>query len=380
MITDVNLRSEFQSRLLNWFETHKRDLPFRKKKPNPYHIFVVEVMLQQTQIKTVIPYYHRWFKTFSTVESLAQAPIDRVLKLWEGLGYYTRARNLHKAAKMIVDEFGGKIPNTVNELMRLPGIGRYTAGAISSIGFGKPAPIVDGNVARVFARLFNVKKDILNSDTQKYFYELAAQLVPEKEPGTFNQALMELGSLVCISEIPKCEICPVRNLCLAYKNKTQLDLPVRKNKTEIKKIEMVVGIIEKNSRILIRKRPPYGIWGGLWEIPGTVRTKGQTPEEALMQEFQEALGLKIKIQKTLPQIVHHLTHRNLMIYPYVCLISEKQKRGQASSVARMPVPVLRSMPKNTRWASQCNLKRFSFPVPHQNILKRCLTQQVVTFR
>jgi A/G-specific adenine glycosylase len=207
-------------------------------------------------------------------------------------------------------------------------------------------------VARVFDRLFNVKKDILKPDTQKYFYELAVQLVPEKEPGAFNQALMELGSLVCISDIPKCEICPVKDLCLAYKKKTQLDLPIRKNKTEIKKIEMVVGIIEENGCILIRKRPLYGIWGGLWEIPGTVKVKGQTTEEALMQEFRETLGMKIRIQKKISPLEHHLTHRNLKIHPYICSL------GTFPPVAMLPF----------LWANRRRLKHFSFPVPHQKIL------------
>ena len=347
---NVNV-SRFQKRLIRWFEAHKRPLPWRLK-ADPYRIFVVEVMLQQTQIKTVIPYYERWLKAFPNVKSLARAPIDKVLKLWEGLGYYTRARNLHKTAQEIVNRFGGKIPSDSETLMTLPGIGRYTAGAISSIAFQKPVPLVDGNVARVFSRLFNIKKDISKPETQKQFYAVGEKLVPRKNPGIFNQALMELGSLVCVSEIPKCSICPVKSLCLAFQKGDPAKLPIRSKGAPVKKIDMVVGIVRKNGKILIRKRPDRGIWGGLWEIPGTIRAKNETFEEALTQEFKETMNLSITILKKSSLMEHRFTHRRAFIHPFFCEIKEENRTNGTK----------------IKWANAEKLKTFSFPVPHQKIL------------
>src|SRR3989338_5820576 len=208
--------SQFQRKLMRWFEKNQRRISWREN-GTPYRIFVVEIMLQQTQIKTVIPYYERWLKTFPTIKALAEAPLDRVLKQWEGLGYYTRARNLHKAAQIIVNQFGGKIPDDIATLETLPGIGRYTAGAIASIAYQKQVPLVDGNVARVFSRIFYLKGDFSKPDSLKQLYTLAERLVPKRKPGIFNQALMELGSLVCIPEMPRCVVCPVQALCRAFK-------------------------------------------------------------------------------------------------------------------------------------------------------------------
>ncbi len=348
----VNVR-EFQQKLLEWFAKHKRMLPWRLQ-GNPYRIFVVEVMLQQTQIKTVIPYYKRWLKVFPNIKVLAQAPLDQVLKLWEGLGYYTRARNLHKAAQIIVEKFEGKIPSDLTSLQSLPGIGRYTAGAIASIAFQKPVSLVDGNVARVLARIFNLKKDISKPDTQKILYGLAETLVSEKEPGNFNQALMELGSLVCIPEIPKCSICPVQALCLAYQKGDPSKLPIKSKGVQVKEIDMVVGMLTKNGKILVRRRPERGIWGGLWEIPGTVRAASQTPEEALKEEFKETLGVAIKIQKKVQPIKHQFTHRKALIHPFHCEII---RNGN-----------IKSKRTNIRWATVKELKKLSFSVPHQKIL------------
>ena len=353
----VNVRP-FQRKLLGWFAKHKRLLPWRLD-GNPYRIFVVEVMLQQTQIKTVIPYYERWLRAFPDVKALAEAPLDQVLKLWEGLGYYSRARNLHKAAQTIVERFGGKIPSGLESLQSLPGIGRYTAGAIASIAFQKPVPLVDGNVSRVLSRVFNLKKDITKPETQKLLYDIAETLVPEKSPGDFNQALMELGSLVCIPEVPKCSICPVQTLCLAYQEGDPSKLPIKSKGFRVKEIDMVVGMLTKNGKLLVRRRPERGIWGGLWEIPGTVRTINQTPEEALKEEFREALGLAIHIYKKENPVKHLFTHRKALIHPFYCECKNNES--------------FRSKKVKTRWVSQKELKKLSFPVPHQKILRDCLS-------
>ncbi len=344
--------SQFQRKLLSWYHLNRRPLPWRLD-GNPYRIFVVEVMLQQTQIKTVLPYYERWMSTFPDVYALAKAPLDKVLKLWEGLGYYTRARNLHKAAKMIVEQFDGRIPSDLETLRSLPGIGRYTAGAIASIAYQKPVPLVDGNVFRVFARLFNCKDDISKPDTQKKFYELATGLVPEQEPGNFNQALMELGSLVCSPDAPNCPACPVKSLCISLKVGNPLELPVKANGLKIKKMEMVVGLLENGNRILVRRRPPSGIWGGLWELPGAVRKKGESLEDALSAEFQNEIGVALTIERKIKPIEHRFTHRFAKIHPFECKLANGFEPKKNTGL---------------KWANRSALKKLSFPVPHQKIL------------
>ncbi len=350
----VNPR-QFQKKLLSWFHIHKRLLPWRLD-GNPYRIFVVEVMLQQTQIKTVLPYYERWLKTFPDVYSLAKAPLDRVLKLWEGLGYYSRARNLHKAAKMIVEQFNGIVPNDIETLQTLPGIGRYTAGAIASIAYQKRVPLVDGNVFRVFSRIFNCKDDIGKPDTQKKFYELATDLVSEEEPGNFNQALMELGSLICVPDAPECPKCPVKSLCISLRDGNPLELPVRANGLKVKKMEMVVGLLTQENKILVRRRPASGIWGGLWELPGAVRKKGESLELTLQNEFQNEIGVTFDIQKKVKPIEHRFTHRLAKIHPFECKLANGQKFKIKNS--------------DVKWADRNALAKLSFPVPHQKILSQ----------
>ena len=346
-------RSQFQQKLLSWYHANKRPLPWRLD-GNPYRIFVVEIMLQQTQIKTVLPYYERWLKAFPDVHTLAHAPLDKVLKLWEGLGYYSRARNLHKAAKVIVEQFDGVVPSDLESLKSLPGIGRYTAGAIASIAYQKPVPLVDGNVFRLFSRVFHCKDDISKPETQKKFYEIATDLVPENEPGNFNQALMELGALICVPDVPRCPVCPVKSLCISFKKGDPSELPVRSNGLKIKKIDMVVGLLTQKNSILVRRRPASGIWGGLWEIPGTVRLKGENLEEALQNEFKNMFGIALKIHKKIKPIEHRFTHRFAKIYAFECRLENSSKINIKSI--------------GLKWANRNALKKLSFPVPHQKIL------------
>jgi len=234
----------FQRALRRWYRRHRRDLPWRRTR-NPYRIWVSEIMLQQTRVEVVRDYYRRWLRAFPTVRALGRAPLPRVLRLWEGLGYYQRARNLHRAAKMI-----SQLPRTAAELQRLPGIGRYTAGAIASIAFNEPAPLVDGNVARVFGRLFPGRDPWL----------VAATLLPARRPGEFNQALMELGALVCTPRNPRCADCPVRKLCPG---------PTRhpRRRTPLKPVTHCVALVRRNDRVILRQRPPTGLLAGLWELP-----------------------------------------------------------------------------------------------------------------
>ncbi|OGW79739.1 MAG: A/G-specific adenine glycosylase [Omnitrophica bacterium RIFCSPLOWO2_12_FULL_44_17] len=397
----------FQFKLLRWFGKNKRRLPWRIPNVDPYRIFVVEIMLQQTQIKTVLPYYDRWLKAFSNIRVLARAPVDRVLKLWEGLGYYSRARNLHKAAKMIVNQFGGHIPSDPALLRQLPGIGRYTAGAIASIAFQKPVPLVDGNVARVFSRIFYIRKDISKPDTIKIMFTIAEKIVPQKKPGDFNQALMELGAIICVPENPRCAICPVRQLCKAYQCGKELNVPVKSRNVAIKEIKMAAAILQNGGRLLVRKRPNHGIWGGLWELPSVIRQKGESAEDAIQQEFKLAYGMQVEIEKKLPVLRHQLTHRTLWIEPVVVHMSsprppnihQNTRRTRCAvwrelanppscwaekrEYRRMDLPLtlslrerVREKAKNlqsARWVDQKTLVLLSFPVPHQKLIREYIS-------
>ncbi len=220
-------------------------------------------MLQQTRVETVIDYYHRWLAVFPTLEALAAAPEARVLKLWEGLGYYSRARNLHRAAKFAQ----GKIPNTVDGLLEMPGIGRYTAGAIASIAFNQRAPLVDGNVIRIFARIFGITEETTKPKIQQQMWSLAEELLPEKNCGDFNQSLMELGAVICVPQNPDCARCPMQKVCVAKARNLQDQLPNRGARKIIKRVTHDVTLIRQNGKILLQKRPATGLLANMWELP-----------------------------------------------------------------------------------------------------------------
>ncbi|BCX05352.1 MAG: A/G-specific adenine glycosylase [Candidatus Roseilinea sp.] len=255
-------RSALVARLLHWFKRHKRDLPWRREPRDPYRVWLSEVMLQQTQVATVIPYFERWLKRFPTLEALAAAPLDDVLKLWEGLGYYARARNLHAAAQIVVRDYGGQLPRTVEGLMALPGIGRYTAGAIASLAFGAPAPVLDGNVRRVLSRIFGLARP-----SEAELWALAESLLPRRRAGAFNEALMELGATICTPRAPQCAECPLHALCQAYAGGNPEAYPSKpaKQKTPHHEVLTVV-LVDGAGRALLGQRPRHGLLGGLWEF------------------------------------------------------------------------------------------------------------------
>jgi A/G-specific adenine glycosylase len=260
--------------LLAWYRRHHRKLPWRPvpgagnaAQVDPYHSLVSEAMLQQTQVATVLPYFQRFIAAFPTVRALADADEQRVLRLWQGLGYYRRARNLHAAAKRVVSDFDGEVPADVQDLLKLPGVGRYTAGAIASIAHGRPAPIVDGNVARVFARLFNLQDPVDRPDVQKQLWAIAEALVPARSPGDFNQALMELGALVCTPKSPACLTCPLRNRCEGLAQGDPERLPVKRPKKKPKAVTHLVVAVRRNGRYLFEQRPATGLWSNMWQLP-----------------------------------------------------------------------------------------------------------------
>jgi A/G-specific adenine glycosylase len=302
--------------LLAWWDAGHAELPWRMNK-EPYSVWVAEIMLQQTQIATVIPYYERWLTRFPTVEALAAASLAEVLKLWEGLGYYSRARNLQAAAQMVVDLYDGRIPDTVTELMKLKGIGRYTAGAIASIAFDRPAPVLDGNVIRVLSRLADLSDDVTEAKTKKQMWQMAEDLVPQERPGAFNQALMELGQTVCLPAVPKCHLCPLEEVCLARARGTQLERPVRPPRRQTPHYNVTAGIIwREDGRLLIAQRPLDGLLGGLWEFPGGKQEEGETLPETLRREIGEELAIDIEVGELLTVVKHAYTHFRITLYAY----------------------------------------------------------------
>ncbi len=325
------LRS-IRRRLLTWFDREKRDLPWRKRR-DAYAIWLSESMLQQTQVATVIPYYERFLARFPTVEALAAADLDEVLQLWAGLGYYARARNLHRAAKVVANELGGKFPTTAEGLRELPGVGDYTAGAVASIAFGERAAVVDGNVGRVLARLFEIESDVRTGAGKARVWELARELVPPSRSGDFNQALMELGATVCLPKASaQCLTCPLQTECDAARNGTTTSLPVRTQRVIVKSETHVVAAIESGGKWLFVRRPEDGLWGGLWELPTAVLGDGdsgsgdngrQTSMLASLLVGSKAGRIGTVAKAPFCEVTHQLTHRTIRFVGHVCRIRGK---------------------------------------------------------
>ena len=313
--------------LLAWYDREKRHLPWRDTR-NPYHIWISEVMLQQTQVSTVIPYYQRFIKSFPTVENLAKAPLDDVLKLWENLGYYARARNLHQAAQVIVEDYGGQLPDNEDELLALPGIGPYLAGALVSIAFNQPAPAVDANVKRVLARLFNVNSPIAKTQTQKEIHCLARGLVPKKRPGDFNQALMDLGARICVPRNPQCDQCPWSELCQARLHGLEKILPIT-GKAKPRPHRQAVGAVIRDDwgRYLLVRRKNQGLLGGLWKWPGGLLETGESPGSGLKRWLKEELNLDIRPGKRLASVDHEFSHFRMTLTLHAAAILKGDARA-----------------------------------------------------
>ncbi len=308
---------KFSSQLLTWYARHKRVLPWRDV-PNPYHIWVSEIMLQQTQVETVTPYYQRWLARFPTVQALAEAPLNDVLAVWEGLGYYSRARNLQRAAQTVAAEHGGVLPKTVADLLKLPGIGRYTAGAIASMAFGVDAPVLDGNVKRVLARVFNIQSEVKSSGGIKELWTMAESLVPHGRAGDYNQALMDLGATVCTPRAPACERCPVRALCVARRRGVQLQRPVKSARRARPERVYAAAIIYKQRRVLLSQRPADELLGGLWAFPAAECGLGEGMSHHLRQALRQDWGLEVTVGPQQHTLRHGFTHFKLILHVFVC--------------------------------------------------------------
>lgn len=353
-------RRALAARLLAWYARHKRDLPWRRDTHDPYRVWISETLLQQTQVVTVIPYYERFLARFPNVRALASARLDDVLKAWEGAGYYARARNLHRAAKEIVTRFGGKIPSNVEELLTLPGIGRYTAGAIASIAFKRDAPVMDGNVTRVLCRYFKIADDPKGTGTQRKLWELAGNLLPRGHAGDFNQALMELGATVCTPRNPQCVACPLKRSCIARRLKMQEKLPSKRKKRKLPHHQVAVGIIWKEKRILIAKRFARDLLGGLWEFPGGHRERNETLEQCVAREAREELGIEIAVGERFATIDHAYSHFTITMHAFHC----RWTSGHARAIGCAA----------WKWIAPRALAQYAFPAANRRIIARLMQE------
>lgn len=308
--------ARFRVKLLAWYRAHRRDLPWRGSR-DPYRVWVSELMLQQTQVATVIPYYERFLKRFPTVRHLARARVSAVLDSWSGLGYYSRARNLHAAAGIVTRDHAGRLPEEPERLLELPGIGRYTAGAIASIAFGRPAPVLDGNVQRVLCRYLGIRQDPRAPEIQRRLWEAAAALVPAGLPGDFNQAMMELGATLCTPRSPDCPACPVSPGCAARRNGWQGQIPPPRKQAPRKRILYLCGILERDGKILLARRPLNGLLGWLWEFPGG-ESAGGAPAAELARLLRDRLGIRAVPAGPAGRVTQTLSHRELEIRAYRC--------------------------------------------------------------
>ena len=312
------MAAPFTEQLLNWYQLERADLPWRRD-PSPYHTWLSEIMLQQTRVDTVIPYYRRFLQAFPTIQSLAAAPLEDVLKLWEGLGYYSRARNLHRAAQVVVDEYGASLPADIETLLKLPGIGTYTAGAIASIAFGTAAPVLDGNVMRLFARLLDLEDDITQPATRKKLWRLAEHWLPGHAPGDYNQALMELGQQICRPRNPLCSRCPIQFSCRAWSAGTQSARPVRSKRSPTPHYDVTAGLIrDERERLLIARRPLNGLLGGLWEFPGGKVKAGEPLSDCLKRELREELAIAVEVGALFTVVDHAFTHFKITLHAFEC--------------------------------------------------------------
>ncbi len=347
-------RTAIRRALLKWFYQHARELPWRNT-DDPYPIWLSEIMLQQTQVKTVIPYYEAFLAAFPDVHALARADDNVLLKVWEGLGYYRRVHHLKKAAQIISNDHKGEFPTTFDAWSKLPGIGDYTAGAIVSIAFKQRCPAVDGNAKRVLARITGERESIDNNAVKSRLTKIATDLLPQKEPGMFNQAIMELGAGVCTPRQPQCQRCPVQKHCDAFQTNRQHVLPVRKARKAVPHVDVVAAAIRKNGRYLLGRRPSGGMLEGLWEFPGGKVEKDETKEDALRRELREELGVEVQIGELITSVDHVYSHLAVTIHLYLCHPPAEKPRALYHS--------------DLKWVPRSHLRRYAFPAANLKFLE-----------
>jgi len=345
--------------LLEWFHQNKRSMPWRQT-TDPYKIWISEIMLQQTQVTTVIPYYKRFMEKFPTVETLAKAPQQTVLKSWEGLGYYSRARNMHKAAREVVSEYSSIFPDSYAKLLNLKGIGPYTAAAVSSIAFNEQQAVVDGNVIRVLSRYFGIKDDVRRSVVKNDIQEIANSIIPEDSPGDFNQAVMELGATVCTPKNPGCDSCPLSVDCIAYKTAETDIIPYKSPRKKVPHHQIGVGIIENSEgELLIALRPDDAMLGGLWEFPGGKKEKGESIEETVERELHEELGVQVAVGEKFMDLKHAYSHFKITLHAYWCTIKTGTPKPKSST--------------DLKWVTLEEIDDYPFPKANKVLIEKLLS-------
>jgi len=343
----------FRRRMLSWYDENRADYPWRET-TDPYAVWVSEVMLQQTQTGRVADYFPVFLQRFPDVRTLAAADLDAVLKAWEMLGYYARARNLHRAARLVVDRHEGVVPADEAAFRALPGVGAYTAAAVASIAFGRPRAAVDGNVKRVLARLFLIEAPGNDASSLPLFQERADALLDRQRPGDFNQAMMEFGARLCRPRSPRCTACPADRWCGAMQTGRQAELPTRRASKPTPLRRVAVGIIERRGEILITRRAEEGLLGGLWEFPGGGVRRGETPREACRREIVEETGLRVTVGEKLIRVHHAYTHFRIEMDVFRC----RYRSGRV----RLDGPV------DHCWITPGEIDRFPLPAANHKFL------------
>jgi A/G-specific adenine glycosylase len=346
-------KSAFQRDLISWFKNEQRDLPWRKDQ-DPYKVWVSEIMLQQTRVDTVIPYFNRFIEWFPTIDDLAEANEDKVLKAWEGLGYYSRVRNLQSAVKEVKEKYNGEVPNTPKEIAELKGVGPYTAGAILSIAYGIPEPAVDGNVMRVLSRILTIWEDIAKPSSRKIFEKAVRELISHEDPSSFNQALMELGALICTPTSPSCLLCPVRDHCQAFYEGVESKLPIKTKKTKTRDVQLAAAVFtDSTGKILIHKRPADGLLANLWEFPSVeLYHTLQSDREQVVNLFKQTLNIESTLEKIIGQIDHVFSHLVWNVKVYTGKLSSTYKASGEWKLVTFN-----------------EMEDYAFPVPYQKMIK-----------
>lgn len=349
--------TEFRSRLLGWYDDNKRDMPWRDC-GDPYKTWISEIMLQQTRVDQATPYFNRFIERFPDVYALANAEQQDVLKVWEGLGYYSRARNLHHAAKTVVDDFNGQIPDTEDEILELKGVGPYTASAVLSIAFSKPHAVVDGNVLRVLTRYLGIEDDIRSSSTKNTVQEAANELIDEDRPGDFNQAVMELGATVCTPSNPDCSECPVSSNCVAYTTLKTDSIPYKSPAKKRPHHQIGVGIIRDDENVLIALRPEDAMLGGMWEFPGGKQKEDEDIQQTVIRELKEELGVDVTVTKPFMKLNHAYSHFKITLHAYLCELKKGNPQPKTS--------------QQLKWVSVSELDLYPFPKANRKLTEKLM--------
>jgi len=319
-------KQAIRTKLLPWFAENKRSMPWRSNR-TPYRVWISELMLQQTRVDQATPYFRRFMKRFPSLTSLAKASQEDVLKMWEGLGYYSRARNLHKAARLIVEEMNGRFPSRYDEIIKLPGVGGYTAAAIGSLAFNQDLAVLDGNVIRVLSRLHGYTKDTRSSTARAELQQMAEALLVNGDAGNYNEAMMELGATVCLPMNPKCDVCPVGSVCLAAQSGRPTDYPVKAPRKKVPHIIVGAAVIRNRAgEVLIAQRREQDMLGGLWEFPGGKQETGETIQECVVRELKEELGINVEVDGFLTTVRHAYSHFTMDMHTYFGRIKSGRPR------------------------------------------------------